>query len=51
MQHRKIFPPQHQVMRAFDLCTLDKMTVVIIGQDPYHGAGQVGLISLASNNH
>lgn len=35
-----IYPPGAQIFRAFDLCPLDKVKVVILGQDPYHGAGQ-----------
>ena len=37
---RRIFPPGGQLFRAFDLCPLDRTTVVILGQDPYHGFGQ-----------
>lgn len=37
---REIFPPGRNIFRAFDLCPLDKLKVVIIGQDPYHGPGQ-----------
>lgn len=36
----RIFPPGGQIFRAFDLCPLDKVKVVILGQDPYHGYGQ-----------
>lgn len=36
----KIFPPGSMIFRAFDLCPIDKLKVVIIGQDPYHGEGQ-----------
>ncbi|MCS6790927.1 MAG: uracil-DNA glycosylase [Bacteroidia bacterium] len=35
-----IYPPGHQIFRAFDLCPADKVKVVILGQDPYHGPGQ-----------
>lgn len=35
-----IFPPGSQIFRAFDLTPLDKVKVVILGQDPYHGPGQ-----------
>ena len=35
-----IYPPGPQIFRAFDLCPADKMKVVILGQDPYHGYGQ-----------
>ncbi len=37
---RTIFPPGSQIFRAFDLCPLDAVKVVILGQDPYHGYGQ-----------
>jgi uracil-DNA glycosylase len=36
----KCFPPEEQLFSAFNLCPLDKIKVVIIGQDPYHGDGQ-----------
>ena len=35
-----IFPPGSQIFKAFDLTPLDKVKVVILGQDPYHGYGQ-----------
>ena len=37
---KKIYPPGRQIFRAFELTPLDKVKVVILGQDPYHGAGQ-----------
>ena len=37
---RCVLPPRHQTFRAFELCPLDKVKVVILGQDPYHGEGQ-----------
>lgn len=37
---KTIYPPGGQIFKAFDLCPLDKVKVVILGQDPYHGAGQ-----------
>ena len=37
---RAIYPPAGQIFRALDLCPLDRIRVVILGQDPYHGAGQ-----------
>ena len=36
----KIYPPGPLIFRAFELCPLDKVKVVILGQDPYHGEGQ-----------
>ncbi len=37
---KKVFPPPKNIFKAFDLCPLDKVKVVILGQDPYHGPGQ-----------
>ncbi len=34
------FPPSSVIFNAFDQCPFDKVKVVIIGQDPYHGDGQ-----------
>lgn len=38
-KHR-IFPPGKLIFNAFNTCPFDKVKVVIIGQDPYHGTGQ-----------
>lgn len=37
---KRIFPPGPSIFRAFDLCPVEKVKVVILGQDPYHGPGQ-----------
>ncbi len=37
---RTVYPPPKLVFNAFNLCPFDKVEVVIIGQDPYHGPGQ-----------
>lgn len=34
------YPPGNEIFNAFNLCPVDKVKVVIIGQDPYHGPGQ-----------
>tara|TARA_Y100001972_G_scaffold129212_1_gene195267 strand:- start:9020 stop:9691 length:672 start_codon:yes stop_codon:yes gene_type:complete len=39
-QNNTVYPPGNQIFRAFDLCPIDQVKVVIIGQDPYHGPGQ-----------
>ena len=44
---KRIFPPGSQIFRAFDLTPLDKVKVVILGQDPYHGAGQAHGLSFS----
>ena len=35
-----IFPPADDIFNAFALTPLNKVKVVILGQDPYHGDGQ-----------
>lgn len=35
-----IFPPAGKIFAALDACPYDRVKVVIIGQDPYHGPGQ-----------
>ena len=43
----KIYPQPKDIFRAFDMCPFDKVKVVIIGQDPYHGAHQANGLSFA----
>lgn len=38
--HFRCYPPGNEIFNAFNLCPLDKVKVVILGQDPYHGPGQ-----------
>lgn len=35
-----VYPPAGKIFAALDACPLDRVKVVIIGQDPYHGPGQ-----------
>ncbi|KAA1172013.1 uracil-DNA glycosylase [Marinobacter salinexigens] len=35
-----LFPPSHLCFNALNSTPLDKVSVVILGQDPYHGPGQ-----------
>ena len=37
---KRIYPPRGSRLRALDLTPLDTVKAVILGQDPYHGAGQ-----------
>lgn len=37
---KRIFPPAADRLRALELTPLPAVRVVILGQDPYHGAGQ-----------
>lgn len=43
------YPPGKNIFSAFDYCTLDKLKVVIIGQDPYHGPGQANGLCFSVN--
>lgn len=46
----KVYPPAKNIFRAFDLCPINKVKVVIIGQDPYHGEHQANGLSFAVND-
>jgi uracil-DNA glycosylase len=46
----KVYPPAKNIFRAFDLCPLTQVKVVIVGQDPYHGAYQANGLSFAVND-
>lgn len=35
-----IFPPEDMVFASYNITPFDKVKVVILGQDPYHGKGQ-----------
>ncbi|MDO4710153.1 MAG: uracil-DNA glycosylase [Pseudomonadota bacterium] len=39
-QGARIYPPAAQIFAAFEATPFDAVKVVILGQDPYHGAGQ-----------
>lgn len=45
----EIFPPVHQMMRAFDLTPFDKVKVVILGQDPYPTKGHANGLAFSVN--
>jgi uracil-DNA glycosylase len=36
----KVYPPGKLIFNAFEKCPFDRVKVVILGQDPYHGPGQ-----------
>ena len=44
-----VYPPAKLIFNAFDHCPFDKVKVVIIGQDPYHGAGQANGLCFSVN--
>lgn len=43
----KVFPPPKLIFNAFSQCPFDAVTVVIIGQDPYHKLGQAQGLSFS----
>ena len=44
------FPKATEIFAAFDHCPFDKVKVVIIGQDPYHGFGQANGLCFSVND-
>lgn len=44
---KKIYPPGSQIFKAFELTPVDRLKVVILGQDPYHGPGQAHGLSFS----
>ena len=46
----RIYPPGNLIFNAFNLCPCDKVKVVIIGQDPYHGPGQAHGLCFSVND-
>lgn len=46
-QGKTIYPPGALIFNAFDKTPFDKVKVVILGQDPYHGPGQAHGLSFS----
>lgn len=44
---KAIYPPRGHRLRALELTPLDSVRAVILGQDPYHGAGQAHGLSFS----
>ncbi|MFL5753675.1 MAG: uracil-DNA glycosylase [Bacteroidia bacterium] len=42
-----VFPPGNRIFSSFNRTPFDKLKVVIIGQDPYHGPGQANGLSFS----
>lgn len=45
-----IYPPAKLIFNAFDQCPFDRVKVVILGQDPYHGPGQAHGLCFSVND-
>ena len=46
-KQKTIYPSDKNRFRAFELCPFDRINVVILGQDPYHGADQADGLSFS----
>ena len=46
---KTVYPQPKEIFRAFDMCPIDQVKVVIVGQDPYHGKNQANGLSFAVN--
>lgn len=49
-QNATIYPPGKFIFNAFDHCPFDKVKVVILGQDPYHGPNQANGLCFSVHN-
>ncbi|HNW96816.1 MAG TPA: uracil-DNA glycosylase [Bacteroidales bacterium] len=49
-QKYTIYPPGSQIFSAFNYTSFDKVKVVILGQDPYHGQGQANGLCFSVSN-
>lgn len=49
MSNYTIYPPKNSVFEAYNVTPLDRVRVVIIGQDPYHGTGQANGLCFSVN--
>ena len=47
---KTVYPPARLVFHAFNECPLDKVKVVIVGQDPYHGPHQANGLCFGVND-
>lgn len=45
-----VYPPARLIFNAFEQCPFDKVKVVILGQDPYHGPGQAHGLCFSVND-
>lgn len=45
------YPPKEEIFAAFNQFSFDKVKVVIIGQDPYHGPSQANGLCFSVHDH
>jgi uracil-DNA glycosylase len=49
-QKETVYPPAKFIFNAFELTPFDKVKVIILGQDPYHGVNQANGLAFSVNN-
>ena len=47
-ENSRVFPEKKNIFKAFSLCKIEDLKVVILGQDPYHGFGQAQGLSFST---
>ncbi len=50
-QHHSIYPPSELIFNALTYTQLENINIVILGQDPYHGAGEANGLAFSVNKH
>jgi uracil-DNA glycosylase len=48
--HHTVYPPGNRIFSALDHTPFEKVKVVILGQDPYHGPGQANGLCFSVND-
>ncbi len=49
-EENNCYPPKELIFSALEKCSLENLKVVIIGQDPYHGAGEANGLCFSVND-
>ena len=49
-KHHTCYPVENEIFAAFEHCSFEDVKVVILGQDPYHGAGQANGLCFSVND-
>lgn len=47
LANKSFYPPQSEIYEAFNKTPFDRVKVILLGQDPYHGIGQAHGLSFS----
>ncbi len=50
LANKSFYPPQSEIYEAFNKTPFDRVKVILLGQDPYHGIGQAHGLSFSVND-